>query len=151
MGSKRKSASKRRNNNSQEDFTITSSSSSILTNRQQQQQQQLTENDSADDQQGTTTTIANKPPVLLAAEKSGKKWRNMATRTFTTLLMIGAFLFVLASGYIWSIVAVMAITTAVYREVIQIAHVPAKEKSVRWFKTMSWYVSSISGRVGTKK
>ncbi|KAI7849194.1 phosphatidate cytidylyltransferase [Circinella umbellata] len=53
--------------------------------------------------------------------------------------MISAFIFVLASGYIWSIVAVMAITTAVYREVIQIAHVPAKEKSVRWFKTMSWY------------
>lgn len=147
MGSKRKSASKRRNNNSQEDFA--SSSSSILTNRQQQQS---TENDSADDQQETTSTIVNNnPPVLLAAEKSGKKWRNMATRTFTTLLMIGAFLFVLASGYIWSIVAVMAITTAVYREVIQIAHVPAKEKSVRWFKTMSWYVSSISGRVGTKK
>ncbi|KAI9268203.1 phosphatidate cytidylyltransferase [Phascolomyces articulosus] len=63
----------------------------------------------------------------------------MATRTFTTLLMIGTFLFVLASGYIWSIAAVMAITIAVYREVIQIAHVPAKEKSVRWFKTMSWY------------
>lgn len=76
---------------------------------------------------------------MLAAEKSGKKWRNMAIRTFTTLLMIGAFLFVLACGYIWSIVAVMAITIAVYREVIQIAQVPAKEKSVRWFKTMSWY------------
>ncbi|KAI7875299.1 phosphatidate cytidylyltransferase [Lichtheimia hyalospora FSU 10163] len=53
--------------------------------------------------------------------------------------MIGAFFFVLASGYVWSIVAVMGITIVVYREVIQIAQVPAKEKSVRWFKTMSWY------------
>lgn len=75
---------------------------------------------------------------LLAADKTGKKWKNMGIRTFTTLLMVAAFLFVLASGYIWSIVGVMGISVGVYREVIQLAQVPAKEKSVRWFKTMSW-------------
>lgn len=86
----------------------------------------------------SSSTQQEQQPVLLAADKTGKKWRNMAIRTFTTLLMIGAFFFVLASGYVWSIVAVMGITIVVYREVIQIAQVPAKEKSVRWFKTMSW-------------
>ncbi|KAI8379202.1 phosphatidate cytidylyltransferase [Radiomyces spectabilis] len=53
--------------------------------------------------------------------------------------MVGAFLFVLASGYIWSIVLVMVISILVYREVIQIAYMPGKDKNVRWFKTMSWY------------
>lgn len=111
MTHKRKSAAAKRR---QDNLSDQSSSSSIT---QQQQEQQ---------------------PVLLAADKTGKKWRNMAIRTFTTLLMIGAFFFVLASGYVWSIVAVMGITIVVYREVIHIAQVPAKEKSVRWFKTMSW-------------
>lgn len=83
-------------------------------------------------------TESKEKTTLLVNEVSSKKWRNMGIRTFTTLLMIGAFLFVLASGYIWAIVAVMAISIAVYREVIQIAQIPAKEKSVRWFKTMSW-------------
>ncbi|KAJ8651690.1 hypothetical protein O0I10_012739 [Lichtheimia ornata] len=117
MTHKRKSAAakRRQDNLAQPDQSLSSSSSST---QQQQQEQQ---------------------PVLLAADKTGKKWRNMAIRTFTTLLMIGAFFFVLASGYVWSIVAVMGITIVVYREVIQIAQVPAKEKSVRWFKTMSWY------------
>lgn len=116
MTHKRKSAAakRRQDNLAQPDQSLSSSSSST---QQQQQEQQ---------------------PVLLAADKTGKKWRNMAIRTFTTLLMIGAFFFVLASGYVWSIVAVMGITIVVYREVIQIAQVPAKEKSVRWFKTMSW-------------
>ncbi|KAI9027397.1 phosphatidate cytidylyltransferase [Phycomyces nitens] len=80
-----------------------------------------------------------KEPVLLAAEKSSTKWRNMAIRTSTTFMMISAFFFTLASGYIWSIAAVMIITVLVYREVIQLAYVPAKSKNLRWFKTMSWY------------
>ncbi|CDS10401.1 hypothetical protein LRAMOSA03077 [Lichtheimia ramosa] len=112
MTHKRKSAAAKRR---QDNLSDQSSSSSSITQQQEQQ------------------------PVLLAADKTGKKWRNMAIRTFTTLLMIGAFFFVLASGYVWSIVAVMGITIVVYREVIHIAQVPAKEKSVRWFKTMSWY------------
>ncbi|KAI7867398.1 phosphatidate cytidylyltransferase [Spinellus fusiger] len=87
----------------------------------------------------TTRQVISQAPVLLAAEKAATKWRNMGIRSFTTLLMISAFFFVLASGYIWSIVAVMTLTVLVYREVIYIAYVPAKDKNLKWFKTMSWY------------
>ncbi|CAO3580334.1 unnamed protein product [Absidia cylindrospora] len=45
----------------------------------------------------------------------------------------------LASGHIWVILMVIAIQTIVYNEVIQIADGPAKERNVKWFKTMSWY------------
>ncbi|KAG0167944.1 hypothetical protein DFQ28_006233 [Apophysomyces sp. BC1034] len=97
----------------------TSSNGALISEQQQEQQEQSAK--------------------LLVNESSAKKWRNMGIRTFTTLLMITAFLFVLACGYIWSIVGVMAIAIVVYREVIQIAHGPAKDKNMRWFKTMSWY------------
>lgn len=53
--------------------------------------------------------------------------------------MIASFFFILASGHVWVIVMVEAIQTLVYREIIQIAQVPAKARNVRWFKTMSWY------------
>ncbi|GAB5586521.1 phosphatidate cytidylyltransferase [Umbelopsis nana] len=77
--------------------------------------------------------------ILLAAEPSQKKWKNWWIRTITTLIMIGSFFFILASGHVWVIVMVEAIQTLVYREIIQIAQVPAKARNVRWFKTMSWY------------
>ncbi|KAI8081482.1 phosphatidate cytidylyltransferase [Halteromyces radiatus] len=53
--------------------------------------------------------------------------------------MIASFFFVLASGYIWSIIGVLFITVMVYNEVVQIACLGAQEQSIRWFKTMSWY------------
>jgi len=86
---------------------------------------------------GVPTTTEEALPTLLAAEIPSKKWQNWWIRTITTLIMIGAFFIVLASGYIWSIVMVMIITVLVYREVISIAYHSAKG-NLRWFKTMSW-------------
>jgi phosphatidate cytidylyltransferase len=76
--------------------------------------------------------------TLLAAEASQKKWKNWWVRTTTTFMMIGAFFAIIASGHIWVILMVIGISTAVYKEVLQIAQGPAKDNSVRWFKTMSW-------------
>ncbi|KAI8342759.1 phosphatidate cytidylyltransferase [Chlamydoabsidia padenii] len=77
--------------------------------------------------------------ILLKDEQPKKKWHNMWIRTLYTLLMIGGFFLVLASGYIWSIIGVLIITVMVYNEVVQIACLGAQEQSIRWFKTMSWY------------
>lgn len=79
--------------------------------------------------------------VLLADESSKKKWQNWWVRTVTTLMMIGTFFLILASGHIWVILMVIAISTVVYNEVLQIAQGPAKDSSFKWFKTMSWYIS----------
>ncbi|KAI8891380.1 hypothetical protein K501DRAFT_300043 [Backusella circina FSU 941] len=81
---------------------------------------------------------ADDKPTLLAAETSSKKWQNWWVRTITTLIMVGLFFAILASGYIISIILVMVITVLVYREVIKIAYYSAKD-NLRWFKTMSWY------------
>ncbi|KAL0090113.1 cytidylyltransferase family-domain-containing protein [Phycomyces blakesleeanus] len=77
--------------------------------------------------------------ILLAAQPAKKKWQNWWLRTITTFIMIGTFFAILASGHIWVIVMVVAIQIMVYNEVIHIAEGPAKERSLRWFKTMSWY------------
>ena len=79
-----------------------------------------------------------KETVMLAAEPSTKKWKNWWLRTITTFMMIGAFFTILASGHLWVILMVTAIQTVVYGEVVQIAQAPAKERQVRWYKTLSW-------------
>ncbi|KAI8977424.1 cytidylyltransferase family-domain-containing protein [Mycotypha africana] len=95
----------------------------------------------------TTSVVVSSPlpteavekVTLLADESSQKKWKNWWLRTTTTFMMIGAFFAILASGHIWVILMVIAISTSVYNEVLQIAQVPAKDSSFKWFKTMSWY------------
>ncbi|KAI8979920.1 cytidylyltransferase family-domain-containing protein [Pilobolus umbonatus] len=77
--------------------------------------------------------------TLLADEASKKKWKNWWVRTITTFMMIGAFFLILASGHLFSILMVIIISTLVYKEVLKIAEVPAKDSNVKWFKTMSWY------------
>ncbi|KAI7886720.1 phosphatidate cytidylyltransferase [Lichtheimia hyalospora FSU 10163] len=77
--------------------------------------------------------------VLLADQPSSKKWRNWWLRTVTTFMMIGAFFTILASGHLWVILMVMTIQTVVFGEVILIAQGPAKERQMRWYKTISWY------------
>lgn len=77
--------------------------------------------------------------VLLADQPSSKKWRNWWIRTVTTFMMIGAFFTILASGHLWVILMVMTIQTVVFGEVILIAQGPAKERQMRWYKTISWY------------
>ncbi|KAG1466704.1 hypothetical protein G6F56_004634 [Rhizopus delemar] len=84
----------------------------------------------------TTKVVEEQVTTLLAAEVPSKKWRNWWIRTMTTLIMIGMFFAILASGYIWSIIMIMIITVLVYREVIQIA---SAKGNLRWYKTMSWY------------
>jgi phosphatidate cytidylyltransferase len=78
--------------------------------------------------------------TLLAAETSQKKWKNWWIRTSTTFMMIGTFFAILASGHIWVILMVIAISTLVYNEVLQIAQPSAKDINFKWFKTMSWYI-----------
>lgn len=77
--------------------------------------------------------------VLLADQPSSKKWRNWWIRTVTTFMMIGAFFTILASGHLWVILMTMTIQTVVFGEVILIAQGPAKERQMRWYKTISWY------------
>lgn len=88
--------------------------------------------------QEEVATITAEKVTLLADESSQKKWKNWWVRTITTFMMIGTFFLILASGHIWVILMVIAISTVVYNEVLQIAQGPAKDSNFRWFKTMSW-------------
>jgi phosphatidate cytidylyltransferase len=77
--------------------------------------------------------------TLLANESAEKKWRNFSVRTVWTLIMISAFFLIMAAGHFWVVLMVIGIQTVIFKEVISIAHVPAKERKLPWFRTINWY------------
>ncbi|KAF9584688.1 hypothetical protein BGW38_005565 [Lunasporangiospora selenospora] len=77
--------------------------------------------------------------VLLADESAKKKWANWSVRTLWTLIMIGGFFACVAAGPLFVILLVVMVQGLVYKEVINLAHVPSREKKLPWFRTMHWY------------
>lgn len=77
-----------------------------------------------------------------AAEKQAeyeKKKANFWTRTFWTLVMIGGFFGALFMGHIYMIAIVTAVQIISFKEVIAIANVPSRARSLRSTKSLNWY------------
>jgi phosphatidate cytidylyltransferase len=82
--------------------------------------------------------LLNPPPAATQAHPE-KKWHNWWVRTIWTLIMVSLFVLILLAGHVWVVLLVVALQLAVFKEVIQIAHVPSKEKKLPWFRLINWY------------
>lgn len=82
--------------------------------------------------------------MLLADQSASAKWANWSVRTLWTLIMIGGFFACVAAGPLFVILLVVMVQGLVYKEVIYLANVPSREKKLPWFRTMNWYVDSLS-------
>ncbi|KAF2747868.1 phosphatidate cytidylyltransferase 1 [Sporormia fimetaria CBS 119925] len=68
-----------------------------------------------------------------------KKKANFVTRTIWTLVMIAFFFFCMFAGHIYIIMVVTAVQIISFKEVIAIANVPSKARSLRFTKSLNWY------------
>ncbi|KAF2502842.1 phosphatidate cytidylyltransferase [Lophium mytilinum] len=68
-----------------------------------------------------------------------KKKQTFVTRTIWTLVMIGGFFWALLAGHIYIIIIVTAVQIISFKEVIAIANVPSRARSLRFTKTLNWY------------
>ncbi|KAJ5171790.1 hypothetical protein N7492_004383 [Penicillium capsulatum] len=68
-----------------------------------------------------------------------KKKQTFITRTIWTFVMIAGFFIALFSGHIYIIGLITAIQIVSFKEVINIANIPSKEKNLRFTKTLNWY------------
>ncbi|KAK7424798.1 phosphatidate cytidylyltransferase [Neonectria magnoliae] len=85
-------------------------------------------------------TVNEKPPT--AAEKQveyEKKKANFMTRTFWTFVMFGLFISALLMGHIYIICIITAVQIVSFKEVIAIANVPSRARSLRSTKSLNWY------------
>lgn len=70
------------------------------------------------------------------------RWKNYRTRCLWGSVMIAMFLALLASGHLAITLMVVGIQTAIFKEVISIAHLRSKEGHLPWFRTLNWYCRS---------
>ncbi|KAL6699638.1 cytidylyltransferase family domain-containing protein [Trichoderma pleuroticola] len=90
--------------------------------------------------QAKLAAVQEKPAT--AAEKQAeyeKKKANFWTRTFWTFVMISGFFGALFMGHIYMIAIVTAVQIISFKEVIAIANVPSRARSLRSTKSLNWY------------
>ncbi|KAF5578297.1 phosphatidate cytidylyltransferase [Fusarium subglutinans] len=68
-----------------------------------------------------------------------KKKANFITRTFWTFVMFALFFAALFMGHIYIICIITAIQIVSFKEVIAIANVPSRARSLRSTKSLNWY------------
>jgi len=84
--------------------------------------------------------VQEKPPT--EQEKKAeyeKKKANFWTRTIWTLIMIAVFFAALFIGHIYIILIITAIQIVSFKEVIAIANVPSRARSLHSTKSLNWY------------
>jgi phosphatidate cytidylyltransferase len=81
-------------------------------------------------------------PLNLPTERQ-KKVVNFKVRTLWTFILLAGFFTILALGHMYVIALVTVIQILVYKEVIALASVPAREKNIPFFKVLNWYVVSV--------
>ncbi|KAH8846342.1 hypothetical protein MCOR27_002195 [Pyricularia oryzae] len=89
----------------------------------------------------TLNNIQEAPPTPQAQAVADyeKKKANFITRTLWTFVMIAIFFGALFMGHIYIILIITAIQIISFKEVIAIANVPSKARSLSSAKSLNWY------------
>lgn len=88
-------------------------------------------------QESADIADAQKQPT--AEEEYQKKKANFMTRTFWTFSMLALFFTALFIGHIYIIAVITAIQIVCFKEIIAIATVPSRARSIRATKSLNWY------------
>jgi phosphatidate cytidylyltransferase len=73
-----------------------------------------------------------------------KKKQTFITRAIWTFVMIGVFFSALFAGHIYIIMIVTAVQIISFKEVIAIANVPSRARSLRFTKSLNWYFLAVT-------
>jgi phosphatidate cytidylyltransferase len=79
------------------------------------------------------------PAVSEKQAEYEKKKANFITRTFWTFVMFALFFTALFMGHIYIITIITAVQIVSFKEVIAIANVPSRARSLRSTKSLNWY------------
>ena len=73
-----------------------------------------------------------------------KKKQTFITRAIWTIAMIGGFFLAMFSGHVYILFLITAIQIISYKEVINIAQVPTKQKNLPLTRSLNWYFLGIT-------
>jgi len=86
-----------------------------------------------------TNKDQKQPPANEQQAEYEKKKANFITRTFWTFVMFALFFTALFMGHIYIICIITAVQIVSFKEVIAIANVPSRARSLRSTKSLNWY------------
>eukprot|EP01036_Dinobryon_divergens_P024374 gene24374-32819_t len=71
-------------------------------------------------------------------KKEPTTWKKILTRTATAVVLIFLYLCLIMSGHLYCILAMVITQTELYREIVNVRYVEAKERAMPWFRTLQW-------------
>ena len=77
-------------------------------------------------------------------------WKKILTRTVAACAMITMYLSILSAGHLYCILLVFLVQIELYRELVNVRYVEAKELQMPWFRTIqwSWFFAAIISNYG---
>ncbi|KAA8914798.1 hypothetical protein TRICI_002832 [Trichomonascus ciferrii] len=86
-----------------------------------------------------SSAAAEKAAAAPVNNEHEKKKQQFIVRTIWTLVMIAGFFAILGAGHVWIIGLVAVIQILTFKEVINLATEPAREKNLPWGRSLNWY------------
>jgi phosphatidate cytidylyltransferase len=87
------------------------------------------DDDGDDDLTPESNIVVVKEPVTL---------KKVMTRTSTALILTGLYLCMLQAGHLYCILVGVLAQAELYRELVNVRYVEAKERKMPWFRTLQW-------------
>lgn len=88
---------------------------------------------------GDTELTSSEQTEVKPQSEYEKKKQTFITRAIWTFVMIAIFFIGMFAGHIYMIIIVTACQIISFKEVINIANVPSRARSLRFTKTLNWY------------
>ncbi|KAK5101652.1 phosphatidate cytidylyltransferase [Lithohypha guttulata] len=92
----------------------------------------------------TNGTIPAQQQLQIQQSEYEKKKQTFITRTIWTLAMIAGFFFFMFSGHVYILFLETAIQIICFKEVINIAQVPTKQRELPLTRSLNWYFLAIT-------
>ena len=102
--------------------------------------------DDEDDEDDDSMTAKD----TVSVKREPTTWKKILTRTVAACAMIALYLCILSAGHLYCILLGFLIQIELYRELVNVRYVEAKDRQVPWFRTIqwSWFFAAIISNYG---
>ncbi|KAF2076853.1 hypothetical protein CYY_001820 [Polysphondylium violaceum] len=97
------------------------------------------DDESSSEDESNAKQVANNADNAKPNDPPGAKWKKLLVRSIMGAMMIGFFTFVLNTDHFIVSLFVIALQLLVFKEMIGLRYIEAKEKKIPSFRTLNWF------------
>lgn len=84
------------------------------------------------------TTLASSPSLLVTPQSKHEQMNKIITRSLTAVIMCFFFIGIIKLGHFYCILSCLLVQIELYRELVNVRYVEAKERKMPLFRTLQW-------------